>query len=161
ISIVDPRTETARVVPKSENLTDPAWSPDGTTLAVTAWGAEGTDVYTMKPDGSERTLVLRNASSPSWSPDGMQLVVVRNSCGSSAPCSGGERSETSLAIVNVDGTGVRALNRPGTKEAHYVSSPEWSPDGKLIAFIDGAGAVVLITPNGESVPLVGAASIES
>jgi len=152
--IVDPNTETASVVPKSENLTDPAWSPDGTTLAVTAWGAEGADVYTVKPDGSARTLVLRNASSPSWSPDGTQLVVVRDTCASSAPCSGGERSETSLAIVSLDGTGVREL----TTDERYASSPEWSPDGKLIAFIDSAGRVALITPSGERVPLAASSS---
>ena len=77
IYIVDPRTETARLVPKSEELSDPAWSPDGTTLAVTSSRADSYDVYTMKPDGNERTLVLRNALHPSWSPDGNQLVVVR------------------------------------------------------------------------------------
>ena len=82
IYIVDPRTETARLVPKSEELSDPAWSPDGTTLAVTSSRADSYDVYTMKPDGNERTLVLRNALHPSWSPDGNQLVVVRRACGS-------------------------------------------------------------------------------
>jgi len=156
ISIVDPRTDVASVVPKSDNLTDPAWSPDGTTLAVTAWGADGADVYTVKPDGSERTLVLRNASSPSWSPDGMQLVVVRDTCDSSALCAGGEGSETRLAIVRVDGAGVREL----TTDERYASSPEWSPDGKLIAFVDSAGSVALITPDGASVPLP-ASSAES
>jgi len=161
ISIVDPRTETARVVPKSENLTDPAWSPDGTTLAVTAWGSESADVYTIKPDGSDRTLVLRDASSPSWSSDGTQLVVVRDTCVStSAPCSGGEPSATGLAIVNADGTGVRALGQNRAEESHYVSAPEWSPDGKLIAFVDSAGSIALITPKGESVPLP-AAPVES
>jgi len=151
IYIVDPRTEAARIVPKSENLTDPEWSPDGATLAVSAWGAQGSDVYTMKPDGSERTLVLRNASAPSWSPDGRQLVVVRDSCAaSSKPCSGGE---TSLAIVNVDGTGVTPLGQSGANESQYVSAPEWSPDGKLIAFIDRAGSIALITPSGEPVSL--------
>jgi TolB protein len=148
--IVDPRTETASVVPKSENLTDPAWSPDGTTLAVTTWGADGSSVYTMKPDGSERTLVLRNASSPSWSPDGNQLVVVRDTCGSVIPCSGDEQGETSLAIVSADSTDAHAL---GSKDTSDASGPEWSPDGKLIAFVDHAGSIKLITPDGEAVPM--------
>ena len=153
IYIVDPRTETARVVPKSENLTDPAWSPDGTTLAVTAWGADGFDVYTMKPDGSERTLVLRNASSPSWSPDAKRLVVARADCGSSAACNADEQIGTSLAIVNADGTDVRELSPDRTDESRSASGPEWSPDGKLIAFVDTAGSIGLITPDGERVPM--------
>jgi Tol biopolymer transport system component len=153
IYIVDPRTETAQLVPKSEELSDPAWSPDGTTLAVTSSRSDSYDVYTMKPDGNERTLVLRNALHPSWSPDGNQLVVVRRACGSTdstdstIPC---YEQGVSLAIVNADGTDVRAL---GSKESRDALAPEWSPDGKLIAFVDYAGSIKLITPDGENVPM--------
>jgi Tol biopolymer transport system component len=151
IYIVDPRTETAKVVPKSEELSDPAWSPDGTTLAVTSARDDSFDVYTMKPDGSERTLVLRDAFQPSWSADGKQLVVVRRPCGSTTPCSAEEQVVTSLAIVNADGTDVHGL---GGKESRDVWAPEWSPDGKLIAFVDYlAGSIKLITPDGKLVPM--------
>ena len=156
IYIVDPRTETARLVPKSEELSDPAWSPDGTTLAVTSSRAGSYDVYTMKPDGNERRLVLRNALHPSWSPDGKQFVVVRRACGSTdstSPCSSDEQGGTSLAIVNADGTDVRAL---GSKESRDALAPEWSPDGKLIAFVDYAGSIKLVAPDGESVPMTAA-----
>ena len=152
IYVVDSRNETARLVPKSEELSDPAWSPDGTTLAVTSSKGDSYDVYTMKPDGNERTLVLRNALHPSWSPDGNQLVVVRRACGSTdstSPCSS-DKQGVSLAIVNADGTDVRAL---GSKESRDALAPEWSPDGKLIAFVDYAGSIKLITPDGESVPM--------
>jgi Tol biopolymer transport system component len=138
ITIVDPRTGTTRVVPRTEELGQPAWSPDATMLAATSWADEsGDSVYTMKPDGSERSLVLRNASWASWSPDGKQLVVVRAS-----------DLSTSLAVVNADGTDARLLD--GTAEA---SSPKWSPDGKLIAFLDSNGRVALITPEGDPVPM--------
>jgi Tol biopolymer transport system component len=56
----------------------------------------------------------------------------------------------SLAIVNADGTDVRTL---GSKESRDALAPEWSPDGKLIAFVDYAGSIKLITPDGESVPM--------
>ena len=103
----------------------------------------------MKPDGNERTLVLRNALHPSWSPDGNQLVVVRRACGSTdstIPCSTDEQG-ASLAIVNADGTDVRAL---GSKESRDALAPEWSPDGKLIAFVDYAGSIKLVTPDGKA-----------
>ena len=133
ITIVDPQTGASTSVPKSVDLDQPAWSPDGTRLAVTSWSDEaGDDVYTMKPDGTDRTLVLRSAGSPSWSPDGKQLVVVRET-----------DVATGLMVVNADGTGARALQ--GTSDA---SGPEWSPDGTRIAFIDSNGRVALITPEG-------------
>lgn len=153
IYVVDPRTETARLVPKSLELGDPAWSPDGTLLAVTSFESDLFDVYTMKPDGSERKLVLRNASSPSWSPDGSQLVVVRDTCDAVSTCTAEEEGATSLAIVDADGTDVRALGLDGTEEALNVSGPEWSPDGKSIAFVDSGGSVMLISPDGERRPM--------
>jgi len=139
ITIVDPRTGTASVVPGTAELAQPAWSPDATRLAVTSWAGESSvdSVYTMRPDGSERGLVLRSASMASWSPDGKQLVVVSAT-----------KLSTSLAIVNADGTDARTLG--GTAEA---SSPKWSPDGKLIAFIDSNARVALITPEGEPVAM--------
>ncbi len=122
-----------RVVPNSEELDEPAWSPDGTLLAVTSWGDDTDTVLTMKPDGTERKVILRDASAPSWSPDGKQLVVVRET-----------EVATGLAVVNADGSEVRSLE--GTVDA---SGPKWSPDGKRIAFIDSNARVALITPEGD------------
>ena len=134
IYVVEPSADTASLIPKSSELSDPAWSPDGKLIAVTSFEIDRFDVYTMKADGSERTLVLRNASFPSWSPDGKQLVVMRDT----------EDEGSSLAIVNADGTDVRPLGLGGTKEAPgerlNVIDPEWSPDGKLIAFVDKSDA---------------------
>jgi len=155
IYVVDPSTGTARLIPKSSELSDPAWSPDGTLLAVTSFEIDRFDVYTMKADGSERTLVLRNASSPSWSPDGKELVVMRDT----------EDEGSSLAIVNADGTDVRPLGLGGTKEAPNerlnVIDPEWSPDGKLIAFVDKWDRIQLISPDGKRVPMRVETSIAS
>jgi Tol biopolymer transport system component len=136
ITIVDPRTDADTLLPKTEDFDQPSWSPDATLLAATSWADESSaDLYTMKPDGTDRRLVLRNASSASWSPDGKQLVVVRET-----------GVATGLAIVNADGTGAHALD--GTVDA---SGPKWSPDGNRIAFIDSNGRVALITPEGVAV----------
>jgi Tol biopolymer transport system component len=137
IYLVDPRAETAVLVPKTDDLGDPAWSPDGTLLAVSSWGDAGDGVYTMKPDGSERTLVLQNAYAPSWSPDGSRLVVVRDN-----------ETGSGLAIVDADGT--NAVPLEGTADA---SVPKWSPDGKRIAFVDGNGKIGLISPDGETLSM--------
>jgi Tol biopolymer transport system component len=140
LHIVDPATGSARLVPQTMETSDAAWSPDGKLLAVTDWNADVFRVYTMRPDGSERQLVLENASSPSWSPDGTKLVVVREDYTRDDP-------SMTLAVVNSDGSEAREL----APDVDFVSQPEWSPDGKLIAYLDGAGRVRLISPAGTAV----------
>jgi Tol biopolymer transport system component len=150
--VIDPRAGTTKLLPESLELTDPAWSPDGTTLAASSLDGQSVDLYTMKPDGTERLLVLKNAYSPSWSPDGKQLVVVRETAE-------GDADGTELAIVDADGSRVRNLDLGPAKNSVLVAAPEWSPDGKLIAFVDLAeGMIEFVSPDGEaaSKPVVAA-----
>lgn len=51
-----------------DNL-DPAWSPDGRKVAFVRTRAEGSDIYTMNPDGTGLTrLTTHAARDPAWSP---------------------------------------------------------------------------------------------
>jgi Tol biopolymer transport system component len=163
ISVVDPRTGTTKLLPDTFATIDPAWSPDGKLLAVTSNPGDavysmkpdylgyGFAVYTMKPDGSQRKLVVENAHSPSWSPDGKQLVVVQESAEPDA-------ETNSLAIVNADGSGAHTLDVDAGRNFDVVSAPEWSPDGKLIAFVDGDQSIRLVSPDGKAAPIPPAAT---
>jgi Tol biopolymer transport system component len=137
--LVDPAVGSAVRVPNAEGVADAAWSPDGTRLAVTLWQDDGeTGVYTLRPDGTDRVLVTREASSPTWSPDGRWLAVVREDL------DGGSW----LVLVSVDGGKERVLV-PAGAVADFVTTPAWSPDGKFIAFADGYSRIELVTPDGE------------
>jgi WD40 repeat protein len=46
------------------------WSPDGTLLAIDYGG----DIYTVRADGSDLTLVIPHGGSPNWSPDGSHIA---------------------------------------------------------------------------------------
>ena len=142
IRMVDARSGKGWTVPGTVDMSHPVWSPDGQLLAVEGWDDDQTGVYTIRPDGSDRKLVLDNAFTPSWSPDGKQLVVARYS--------DGEAGVSTLAVVNADGGDVHQITFDHGGENDGAGEPAWSPDGKWIAFTQGDGAVRLVTPNGEA-----------
>jgi hypothetical protein len=45
---------------------NPSWAPDGSLIVFDRTWAGGTDVYTSRPDGTDLTLVVRNATDPVW-----------------------------------------------------------------------------------------------
>jgi Tol biopolymer transport system component len=98
---------------------DPAWSPNGKSIAFASKRNGRLHLYVMRADGTgtrRLTDTKNDDSNPTWSPDGSELAFQRG---------------PELFVMSADGTHVRPLG----KELAGESDPAWSPNGRWIAYV--------------------------
>lgn len=129
LMVTDLATGAQRVLasaPNTQNFS-PAVSPDGRVVAFARSTENGTDLYTIPIDGGgpRRITVGRGRISvqPSFSPDGQRLVFSSDRSG-----------HNDVYISDVDGTNVEVLSAATYGDRSNRTGPDWSPDGRLVAF---------------------------
>ncbi len=144
-------TDTAGGTPRQltrgdASSSDPAWSPDGASLAFLSGRGETKhrQVYVMPTDGGEArplTTVESGVNRFAWSPDGRAIAFTSTDAESKAmkerttrygefTVVGHDYRMAQLYLVDVASGKVRQL----TNGPYVVGSFDWSPDGTAIAF---------------------------
>ena len=104
----------------------PSWSPNGRWIAFSSKSARGSSVYRVRINGKHLRLLARHGSAPVWSPRG-NTIAYRNKCG--------------INLITPSGRTVKQRAPGRCHDFNKLSPPEWSPDGRQIAFAATTTAV--------------------
>lgn len=113
-------------------FSQPAWAPDGGSLAYVYRGTNFADIFVTDDQGQNQVRLTDSQSTildnndwnlrPSFSPDG-QLIAFVSDHATTFP---------TLQLMNVDGSGRHTAATPGI-QAEDVDTIAWSPDGNDLA----------------------------
>ena len=91
----------------------PDWSPSGHRIVFYGYTpTKGLGIFTIRPDGTDRQLVIQDARDPVWSPDGRKIAFTRDG---------------HAYTVNPDGSGVTEVPGPPKEDGLSESLPSWGP----------------------------------
>jgi Tol biopolymer transport system component len=132
------------------DLRESRWSPDGSTIALQAWGdANGTmTVWTVPAAGGVPTMLTHDPRAwyegwPRWSPDGRRIAILRLFVD---PAGNESLLEQPVAIVWVDGHAPTIESGPVLSGNSRIV--DWSPDGRWLIERSDDNAQVLVDPDG-------------
>ena len=121
---------------------DPAWSPDGKSIAFTTNRDGNPEIYVIGAGGDNQKRITESGGvdkRPAWSPNGAKIAFVSERDGN-----------PEIYVMNADGTSPARL----TSNTGNDGDPAWSPDGSKIAFAserDGSRGIFVMNADGSAV----------
>jgi Tol biopolymer transport system component len=121
----------------------PTWSPDGKKLVFSGLAGGISDLYTVNVDGSDLTRLTNDKEAdlhPVWSPDGKTIAFATDR----GPATDfKELRWGSLRLAFYDVASGR-IELPDGLDVGRNVDPQWSPDGKSVAFVSDRNGVANI-----------------
>src|SRR6185312_1668657 len=111
----------------------PVWSPDDRQIAFSGTHGGITDLYTVDADGKNMRQLTNDVYAdlqPAWSPDGHRIAFSTDR-GPQSNLGVLKVSQWRIAVMDLQSGAVQILPEQGGLNLN----PQWSPDGKEIAFI--------------------------
>jgi TolB protein len=139
------RREIAALNAYTGGIDNPAWAPDGTRVAVTAYRNGVAQVWVIDLNTGQWTQLSKSeggAYDAAWSPDGMFVAYVAR-----------DKGTNDIWVVAADGSSPTRVTASG-----WCRSPSWSPDGAYLGYLNGSGGyfdfwMVKVTPQGKVLKL--------
>jgi Tol biopolymer transport system component len=126
-------------IPEVDEVTNPAWSPDGNTIAFSGLVGGFTDLfaYDLKAGQLKRLTTDQFAElDPAWSPDGKTLAFSTDRFTTNLQTL--VAGDLRLAVLDVASG---AVKQAGGFEGAKNISPQWAADGRALFFISDRGGI--------------------
>lgn len=137
--------EPIRLTTSKKNDNQPRWSPDGKRIAFISAREEKPQVFLISPFGGEATRLTNSKSgvqSFQWAPDGNQIAyVAQQELTAEEEKKQKDKDDSQVVDQNFKFSRLWVIDVVTEKASELVkgeftvSDPQWSPDGKSIAFV--------------------------
>jgi Tol biopolymer transport system component len=136
-----------RVTSGSAHEFQPAWSPDGKTIAYVTWSSEGGQLWKVAAGGGTPAQLSKSSavySNPAWSPDGTRIVLLRGNAydRENSTFDGGQTANADLVWVPAEGGDANLiLPARGAGGPHFTHDKDrvyvYTPQGLISLRYDG------------------------
>ncbi len=137
---VEKNKEVKRIQLKLSGVTTPSWSPDGKQIVFTGYEGGLSDLYIVNRDGSGLRQLTEDKYAdlhPVWSPEGGTIAFVTDR-GPDTDFRTLADGNFRIALYDLATGSVRVLDR---MDHGKNVSPQWSPDGRSLAFVSDRNGV--------------------